>query len=63
MSLYVGCGKTAAVEAIAVELKASINQWTSQTSEFTPVDQRGDNCLDYQSQTSLFDSFLLRATK
>ncbi|XP_067951319.1 cell cycle checkpoint protein RAD17-like [Watersipora subatra] len=58
-----GCGKTAALEAIAAEHNISINQWGSQTAEFTAWDQRGDNSVNYESQTALFDSFLLRATK
>ena len=58
-----GCGKTAAVETISSELDISVSQWGSQSANFIPLDERGDNSINYESQTSLFDSFLLRATK
>ncbi|KAF6023982.1 RAD17 [Bugula neritina] len=58
-----GCGKTAAIEAVAKELSCSVVLWNGEYSDYVPVEHRGDNYIEYQSQGSLFDSFLTRATK
>ena len=53
-----------AVETVCLELSISINQWINQTSDYSEsLSDRGDNYVQYESQTNLFDNFLLRANK